>query len=104
MDCSDCYADTSRLGPDPNPSPSPSPSPSPDPNPNPILRHLTRVCGADGSGCAPKIYFAWVGTDKHGKNMLSAGRVLSRFAAGSVQGVVRVVNDQVDELTESQDS
>ena len=31
---------------------------------------LTRVCGADGSGCAPKIYFAWVGTDKHGQNML----------------------------------
>ena len=70
----------------------------------PLARPLTRVCGVDGSGCAPKIYFAWVGTDKHGQNMLSAGRVLSRFAAGSVQGVVSVVNDQVDELTESQDS
>ena len=43
VDCSDCYADTSR------------------------------VCGADGSGCAPKIYFAWVGTDKHGQNMLRLG-------------------------------
>ena len=71
VDCSDCYAD------------------------------ISRVCGAGGAGCAPKVYFAWVGTDKLGQNMLSAGRVLSRFAAGSVQGAVNVVKDEVDELTES---
>ena len=72
VDCSDCYAD------------------------------ISRVCGVGGSGCAPKIYFAWVGTDKHGQNMLSAGRVLSRFAAGSVQGAVSIVSDEVDELTEKE--
>ena len=70
VDCKDCYAD------------------------------ISRVCETDGSGCAPKIYFAWVGTDKHGQNMLSAGRVLSRFAAGSVQGAVSIVKDEVDELKE----
>jgi len=70
VNCSDCYAD------------------------------ITMTCGAGGSGCAPKIYFAWVGTDKHGQNMLSAGRVLSRFAGGSVQGAVNVVEDKVAEVTQ----
>jgi len=56
----------------------------------------------DGEGSAPKIYFAWLGTDKHGASMLSAGRVISRFAVGSLQGVTDAFADKISELCEGE--
>lgn len=34
---------------------------------------LPGACGADATVCTPKIYVAWLGTDKHGQPLLSAG-------------------------------
>tara|TARA_B110001452_G_scaffold263337_1_gene264635 strand:- start:230 stop:997 length:768 start_codon:yes stop_codon:yes gene_type:complete len=61
---------------------------------------IAATCLSSGDGCEPTIYVAWVGTDKHGQNMLSAGRVISRFAAGSMQGMTDAFGDRIGELSE----
>jgi hypothetical protein len=45
--------------------------------------------------CAPKVYVAWLGTDKFGQPLLSAGSVLSRFAQSSVVGLAKEVVSEV---------
>lgn len=52
---------------------------------------LKPSCTAADAVCAPKIYIAWLGTDKHGQPLLSAGSVLSRFTENSVVGLARQV-------------
>ena len=58
-------------------------------------------CSASDAVCAPKIYVAWLGTDVHGQPLLSAGSVLSRFAADSVIGVAKGVVDQINKTVET---
>lgn len=65
---------------------------------------ISATCLSSGDGCEPTLYVAWVGTDKHGQSMLSAGRVISRFAAGSMQGMTDAVGDRVGELSDDLDS
>lgn len=60
---------------------------------------ISATCASSGTGCEPTIYVAWVGTDKHGQNMLSAGRVISRFAAGSMKGMTDAFGDRIGELS-----
>ena len=43
-----------------------------------------RSCTAADEVCAPRVYVAWLGTDKHGQPLLSAGSVFSRFQQHSV--------------------
>ena len=59
---------------------------------------------SSGVGCEPTIYVAWVGTDKHGQNMLSAGRVISRFAAGSMKGMTDAFGDRITNTLHRMDS
>merc|ERR1711964_607755 len=61
-------------------------------------RDISATCSSGGDGCAPTVYFAWVGTDKHGQNMLSAGRVISRFSQGSLKGITDAFAEKIDEL------
>ena len=57
---------------------------------------LNGACVAGGSSiCAPKVYVAWLGTDKYGQPLLSAGSVLSRFAQSSVVGLAKEVVTEV---------
>ena len=57
-------------------------------------------CTHGSAVCAPKIYLAWLGTDKHGQPLLSAGSVLSRFAAYSVGGVTDLIIKEVQNMVE----
>jgi len=41
-------------------------------------------CPPPDEVCAPRVYVAWLGTDKHGQPLLSAGSVFSRFQQHSV--------------------
>jgi len=41
------------------------------------------------------VYVAWLGTDKFGQPLLSAGSVLSRFAQSSVVGLAKEVVTEV---------
>jgi len=61
---------------------------------------LPGACGADATVCTPKIYVAWLGTDKHGQPLLSAGSVLSRFAEYALAGVTNLVVDEISKLGE----
>lgn len=64
---------------------------------------LDSSCTAADAVCAPKVYIAWLGTDKHGQPLLSAGSVLSRFAANSVIGLAKGVVEEVVKLADSLD-
>ena len=44
-------------------------------------KRIETECASKGVGCAPELYVAWVGTDKHGQNMLSAGARPARPAS-----------------------
>jgi len=55
-------------------------------------------CTQRSEVCAPKIYLAWLGTDKHGQPLLSAGSVLSRFQANSVASVTTAIRGEVQQL------
>lgn len=52
-------------------------------------------CSASDTVCSPKIYIAWLGTDRYGQPLLSAGSVLSRFAQSSVIGLAKDVASEV---------
>ena len=56
---------------------------------------LNGPCTGASSVCAPKVYVAWLGTDKFGQPLLSAGSVLSRFAQSSVVGLAKEVVTEV---------
>jgi len=51
--------------------------------------------------CAPTIYVAWEGTDKHGMPLLSAGGILSRFQQYSLNGVYDELRDEIMEVPDS---
>jgi len=55
-------------------------------------------CTAAASVCAPSVYVAWLGTDKHGQPLLSAGSVLSRFQAFSIRDVTDTITNDVEAL------
>ena len=57
-------------------------------------------CTAQSAVCAPSIYLAWLGTDRHGQPLLSASSVLSRFAAHSLAGVGESLFTEVQRLSE----
>jgi len=58
------------------------------------------TCHASSDVCSPHIYVAWVGTDKHGQPLLSAGSVLSRFADFAVAGVTNAIIEEVTKLAD----
>lgn len=57
-------------------------------------------CGLGQHLCAPIVYLAWVGTDRNGTPMTSAGKILSRFADYSLQPVYDDLYKQVERVTE----
>lgn len=59
---------------------------------------LSSDCSGASAVCAPKVYLAWLGTDRSGRPLLSAGSVLSRFAAHSVSSVTRSLVNEVEAL------
>lgn len=61
---------------------------------------LSSDCSGADAVCAPKVYLAWLGTDADGRPLLSAGSVLSRFAAHSVSGVTRGLVDEIQRLAD----
>jgi len=58
----------------------------------------TDRCSAVSAPCSPKVDIAWVGTDRHGQPLLSAGQVLSRFAAHSVSNLGKQLFQEVKKL------
>lgn len=56
---------------------------------------LNSGCNVHTEVCAPKVYVAWLGTDRHGTPLLSAGSILSRFAAYSLSGVYDDIVNEV---------
>ena len=61
---------------------------------------LSYLCSNEDDVCAPSVYVAWLGTDKHGQPLLSAGSVLSRFAAHSIQNLAGQAIAEVEKLVE----
>jgi len=58
-----------------------------------------RTCTAADEVCAPRVYVAWLGTDRHGQPLLSAGSVFSRFQQHSVSKFANKVIGEVKALT-----
>mmetsp|Transcript_57212 Transcript_57212/g.113620 ORF Transcript_57212/g.113620 Transcript_57212/m.113620 type:complete len:194 (-) Transcript_57212:256-837(-) len=56
------------------------------------------TCSATSDVCSPQVYVAWIGTDKYGQPLLSAGSVLSRFADFAVSGITNTIIDEVSKL------
>ena len=58
-------------------------------------------CTSESEVCAPHVYVAWLGTDRMGTPMLSAGSVLSRFAEGSLAQFGDQLYADIQELGQS---
>ena len=58
-------------------------------------------CTSESEVCAPHVYVAWLGTDRMGTPMLSAGSVLSRFAEGSLAQFGDQLYEDIQELGRS---
>ena len=58
-------------------------------------------CTSESEVCAPHVYVAWLGTDRMGTPMLSAGSVLSRFAENSLAQFGNQLYADVQELGRS---
>ena len=61
---------------------------------------LSYLCSSADEVCAPSVYVAWLGTDMHGQPLLSAGSVLSRFAAYSIRALAGEAIGEVEKLVD----
>uniref|UniRef100_A0A7S0LKR5 Subtilisin n=1 Tax=Coccolithus braarudii TaxID=221442 RepID=A0A7S0LKR5_9EUKA len=65
-----------------------------------FVRASADSCASAQGRCTPTVYVAWVGTDKHGVPMTSAGKIFSRFGAYSLGPVYDSLYKEVTDIAD----